>query len=168
MAIFQQQAQAILNYAYSNIPRQQLHDIYLNARIQTGGPCGSFACALIENATGQQIINQRNDIFNQDQDVVDQPSVSTFIFILDFQTFINFPVGSIIGIYSIRHSRIVHYVVKLDSNVIVGINHGGDLVTRQANLGGLFTYILDGDFNNGDFIYDNQNCLLLGFDYTLQ
>lgn len=125
--------------------------------------CASFVRLLIEYATDKILIGA-NLLLN-----LRLPSHDVNV-LKDYNAFLSVPSGSILGICRMRTMEVVHYVVKLKNNSVIGINAGGILRNRANRGDGLRARLFVYDFNNSYFIYDNNTndkYRLYELEYTL-
>lgn len=108
MAININASNQILNFSRQN-----------NLRISVPPPncavavCSQFACGFIEQATRKQIA-QREFLFVQDELSVSSMPVM-------YNAILGLLPGSLLGIFRKSDSRIIHYVVKLAVNNVIGM-----------------------------------------------
>lgn len=127
-------------------------------------PCASFAALIIEKATKKKI-QDRDSVFQQNDARYEMSDY------LGYNDFLICQPGSLLGVYAPDEMRILHYVIKLHQNHVIGVHHGGILLENCRMCNGFVSYCTGVNFDDNQFKYDRDpNCpprYLVKISYSL-
>lgn len=128
-------------------------------------PCASFAALIIEKATGKTI-HDRDSVFQQKGARYEMADY------LGYNDFLICQAGSLLGVYAPNEEMILHYVIKLNRNFVIGVNHGGIFLENCRSCNGFVSYCTEVNFDDNHFKYDTDpSCppkYLVNISYSLR